>query len=129
MEFYFEKEFPLLPYGRQPKYKKIMYKIPNYPNVIFALEQENNEVYYGITQLYGGIVNKKVFSNWSDGVTDGWPYGTKYFPANLKYWDNWDTLVDMVKGDKIVNIIDKELNKVLDNHLIETLDEDIRNRK
>jgi len=129
MEFYFEKEFPLLPYGRQPKYKRIMYKIPNYPNVIFALEQENNEVYYGITQLYGGIVNKKVFSNWSDGVTDGWPYGSKYFPANLKYWDNWDTLVDMVKGDKIVNIIDKELNKVLDNHLIETLDEDIRNRK
>ncbi len=106
-----------------------MYKIPNYQNVIFALEQENNEVYYGIIQLYGGIVNKKVFSNWSDGVTDGWPYGSKYFPANLKYWDNWDTLVDMVKGDKIVNIIDKELNKVLDNHLIETLDEDIRNRK
>ena len=129
MEFSYEKEFPLLPYGRQPKYKKIMYKLPDFPNVYFAMEQENNEVSYGITHLYSGTVNKSNFSDWSDGINDSWPYGWKYFPKELKFWDNWETLIDMVKGDKIVNIIDKELKGILDNHLIENLDRDIRNRE
>ena len=91
------------------------------------MEQENNEVSYGITHLYSGTVNKSNFSDWSDGINDSWPYGWKYFPKELKFWDNLETLIDMVKGDKIVNIIDKELKGILDNHLIENLDRDIRN--
>lgn len=127
LEFNYEQEFPLLPYGRQPKYKKIMFKLPNFPNVFFALEQENNEVAYGILQLYGGSANIRLYSDWIKG-NDAWPYGWKYFPNNLRAWDNWDTLIDMVKGDKILNIIDMEIQKVMDNHLIEDLDNELRNR-
>ena len=127
MEFCYEKEFSFLPYGRQPKYKKIMFKLPNFPNVLFALEQENNEVAYGILQLYGGTANIRQFSDWIKG-NDSWPYGWKYFPDHLRAWDNWDTLIDMVKGDKILNIIDMEIQKVLDNHLIEELDNELRRR-
>ncbi len=129
MEFNYDKEFPLLPSGRQPKYKKIVYMLPNYPNVYFAMEQENNEVSYGIQQLYGCTVNKNQFADWSDGINDSWPYGWKYFPNNFRWWDNWETLIDMVKGEIIVNTIDNELKRVIENHLIENLDKVIYNRK
>lgn len=128
LEFNYDNDFSFLPYGRQSKYKKIVFKKPHIPNVFFALEQENNVVSYGIHQIYGGTVNLRQYSDWIKG-NDAWPFGLKYFPDNLRAWDNWDTLIDMVKGDKILNIIDVEIQKVLDNHLIEDLDKELRNRK
>ena len=127
LDFSYDQEFILLPYGKQPKYKKIIFKLPQYPKVYFALEQENNEVSYGILNEYGGSVSKRNFEDWFR-CSDSWPYGWKYFPNNLMFWDNWETLIDFIKGNKTIDILDFEIRRVLDNHLIEILDEELRNR-
>ena len=37
----------------------------------------------------------------------------------MRWWDGIDSLTDMVKGTKIKDIIDNELTKIIEHHLIE----------
>lgn len=132
MELSYDKVFPLLPSGEKKTYNGIRFKLSPYSNIYFKIEQWSNEVYYGI--VVDNIDDKcKIiegqFEDWNNGISVTWPYGTKVFPDNLKYWDIKESLLDMVKGNKIIDIIDFELQRVLDNHLIDNLDRDIRNRE
>ena len=132
MEMIFDEAFPLLPSGRSQKYKNIRFILPEFPNVCFQIEQENNAVYYGICA--GGYAeNERIvleqFEDWSDGINKNWPYGSKWFPGNYKYWDGKDALEDMVKGNQILNIIETELKRVKDRKLLEKLDKELSDRK
>lgn len=121
MTLSYDKEFVVL--GTHSRnYKNIRFVLPGYDKCYFQIENEGNSVYYGIVAV-GYPENQRVvmeqFEDWSDGVNPKWPYGSNYFPGNLKWWDGFDSLTDMVKGNRIVEIIDNELTKIRKNRLIE----------
>ena len=130
MEMKYDEAFPLLPSGRSEKYKNIRFILSEFPKVCFQIEQENNAIYYGIC-ADGYAENERIelkqFEDWSDGINKKWPYGTKWFPGNYKFWDGKDALEDMVKGNHILNIIETELKRIKDNKLLEKLDKDLSN--
>ena len=125
LQLSYDDKFSYLPSGEKKTYNGIRVKFSQYPNIYFKIEQWSNEVYYGIVVENLDDKDKIImgrYDDWNNGTPSGtWPYGSKTFPENLKYWDGIDSLSDMVKGDKIITIIDKELGRVLDNQLIEKL--------
>lgn len=130
-ELKYDKEFIYLPSGEKKAYKKIRFINKEY-NGFFQIEQWRNEVYYGIV-ADGYREDEKIeleqFGDWCDGKSISWPYGTKFFPGDLRYWDGKDALIDMVKGNKLIDIIDKELTRIKEYQLIENLDKEIRKRQ
>ena len=129
MELSYDAKFPLLPSGEKKTYNGIRFKIPEYSNIFFKIEQWNNEVHYGI--VVDNIEDKLKtikgqYEDWNNGISIHWPYGSKTFPDKLKYWDIKESLLDMVKGNKLIDIIIFELKRVIDNHLIEKLDRNIK---
>lgn len=106
-------------------YKNIRFIFRGYEKCYFQIENEGNTVYYGIV-ADGYPENLRTvmgqFEDWTD-VNNKWPYGSKFFPGNLKWWDGFDSLTDMVKGNKIREIIDNELSKIKEHRLIEKYSE------
>ena len=129
MEFKYDSDFPWLPSGEKSTYKNLRFSLSKYPDIYFTIEQEREVVYYGIG--VSNPVNEKLirqFEDWSDGTAPGWPCGSKYFPGNMKNWDGNEALIDMVKGEQILSIVEKELKRVLENKLIEKLDAAIKKK-
>ena len=127
-ELKYDKEFINLP---KNSWKNIRFINKEYTGY-FQIQSNGNKVFYGIVaDDYPKDKKKKLeqFDDWCDGINEDWPYGTKYFPGNLRLWDEKDALVDMVKGNQLINIIDKELTRIEKNHLIEKLDKEIRTQK
>ncbi|MBQ3944418.1 MAG: hypothetical protein II670_02255, partial [Alphaproteobacteria bacterium] len=119
------------PSGEKKGYKKIRFINKEYHGY-FQIENYGCEVYYGIVaDGYREEEKKELeqFDDWCDGKSKHWPYGTKFFPGNLRYWDGKDTLIDMVKGHQLIDIIDRELTRIKENKLIEKLDKEIRMKK
>lgn len=130
-ELKYDKEFINLPSGEKKGYKKIRFINKEYHGY-FQIENYGCEVYYGIVaDGYREEEKKELeqFDDWCDGKSKHWPYGTKFFPGNLRYWDGKDTLIDMVKGHQLIDIIDRELTRIKENKLIEKLDKEIRMKK
>lgn len=124
MTFSYDEKFVRLG-TRDMNYKAILFKINEDDKCYFRVQNEGTSVYYGI--VAGGYPEKqrkilRQFDDWSDGINIHWPYGYKYFPDNLRSWGGIDALTDMVKGNRILEIIDKELTRIIDNNLIEKLD-------
>lgn len=112
-------------------YKDICFKLRGYNKCYFQIQNEGTTVYYGIVaDGYPESVRKEMehFDNWTDGININWPYGFKHFPGNLRWWDSTDSLTDMVKGNKIKDIIDNELTKIREHRLIEKYSEIMDNR-
>ena len=127
-ELKYDEAFINLPGGEKKGYKKIRFINKKYHGY-FQIENNGTEVYYGIVvDGYHEEEKKelKQFDDRCDGKTKLWPYGKKYFPGNLRWWDSKDALIDMVKGNQLINIIDEELTRIEDNRLIENLDRKIR---
>lgn len=130
-ELKYDKEFINLPSGEKKGYKKIRFINQEYHGY-FQIENYGSEVYYGIVaDGYREEEKKELeqFDDWCDGKSKLWPYGTKFFPGNLRWWDSKDALLDMVKGHILIDIIDKELTRIKEYKLIEKLDEEIRKRE
>lgn len=124
MDFSYDNEFPMLG-SRGIHYKTIRYKLQGYNNCYFQIENEGNEVYYGIVSAgypESQRIKMEEFDDWSD-AGKLWVYGHKIFPGNLRWWDGFDSLTDMVKGNKIRDIIDNELTKIREHRLIEKYSE------
>ena len=114
--------------------EQLKFKLKKYPDVYFAIQKYKSEgIYYSIYNSSGIIVRKDKFKDWTyeeEGDKDGkWPYGWKYFENSLKFWDDSDALLDMVTSDKIYIEIDKALNDITANKLIEELSADIDNNE
>lgn len=126
-ELKYDKEFINLP---KNSCKNICFINKEYPGY-FQIQSNVNKVFYGIVADEYEDKKKELeqFDDWCDEKSESWPYGTKYFPGNLRLWDEKDALVDMVKGDQLINIIDEELTRIEKNHLIEKLDKEIRTQK
>ena len=130
-ELKYDEEFINLPSGDQKGYKKIRFINKEYPGY-FQIENYGNEVYYGIVaDGYREEEKKELeqFDDWCDGKSKLWPYGTKFFPGDLSLWDGKDTLIDMVKGNQLISIIDNELTRIEQNQLIKKLDKEIRKQE
>lgn len=107
-------------------YKDICFKFRGNNKCYFQIQNEGNTVYYGIVaDGYPENLRTEMvqFEDWTDGININWPYGCKFFPGNLKWWDGFDSLTDMVKGNKIRDIIDNELTKIREHRLIEKYSE------
>ena len=112
-------------------YKDICFKLHGYDKCYFQIQNESTTVYYGIVaDGYPESLRKVIghFEDWTDGININWPYGFKHFPGNLRWWDGTDSLTDMVKGNKIKDIIDKELTKIIEHRLIEEYSEMMDNK-
>jgi hypothetical protein len=121
MRFSYDKDFVALG-TRNLNYKDICFKLHGYDKCYFQIQNESNTVYYGIVADGYPESHRKVvgqFEGWTDGINISWPYGFKLFPGNMRWWDGIDSLTDMVKGTKIKDIIDNELTKIIEHHLIE----------
>lgn len=121
MRFSYDKDFVALG-TRNLNYKDICFKLHGYDKCYFQIQNESNSVYYGIVADGYPESHRKVvgqFEGWTDGINISWPYGFKLFPGNMRWWDGIDSLTDMVKGTKIKDIIDNELTKIIEHHLIE----------
>lgn len=126
MDFFYDKDFPLLPSGNK-SYNGIYFKIPNITHSCFKIEQYNNQVYYGIIVCDVEEEKKTIkyqFEDWSDGINKTWPYGSKYFEDKMRWWDIKESLLDMALGNKIVGVVEYELKRILDNHIMEDLNMD-----
>lgn len=111
---------------RSLNYKDICFKLHGNDKCYFQLQNEGTTVYYGIVaDGYPENLRNVVepFEDWTDGINTNWPYGFKIFPGNLRWWDRQDSLKDMVKGNKIKDIIDMELMKIREHRLIEKYSE------
>lgn len=112
-------------------YKDICFKFRGNNKCYFQIQNEGNTVYYGIVaDGYPENLRTEMeqFEDWTDGININWPYGCKFFPGNLKWWDGLDSLTDMVKGNKIRDIIDNELTKIREHRLIEKYSEKMDSR-
>ena len=125
MRFSYDKDFVALG-TRNLNYKDICFKLHGYDKCYFQIQNERTTVYYGIVaDGYPESLRNVVgpFEDWTDGVSINWPYGSKYFPGNLRWWDGTDSLTDMVKGTKIKDIIDNALTRIIEYRLIEKYSE------
>lgn len=121
MSFSYDKDFVALG-TRNLNYKDICFKLHGYDKCYFQIQNESTTVYYGIVaDGYPESLRKEMgqFEDWTDGININWPYGFKFFPGNLRWWDSTDSLTDMVKGNKIKDIINNELTKIRERRLIE----------
>ena len=125
MDFSYDDEFLMLG-SRGIHYKTIRFKLHNYDKCYFQIQNDRNTVYYGIVaDGYPEHLRNEMgqFDDWTDGIDSNWPYGKKFFPGNLTWWDGIDSLTDMVKGEMIRNIIDNALTKTREHRLIEKYSE------
>lgn len=130
MDFDYDEDFIALG-THSLNYKDICFKLRGNKNCYFQIQNEGNRVYYGIVANgYPESLRYEMeqFEDWTDGKSKNWPYGSKYFPGNLRYWDWHDALLDMVKGNEIKKIIDKELTRIIEHRLIEKYSELMDNR-
>lgn len=121
MDLSYDKDFVALG-THNLNYKSLRFKLHGNNKCCFQIQNEGTSVYYGIV-ADGYPENLRTvmeqFEDWTDGINNNWPYGFKFFPGNLRWWDSNDSLTDMVKGNKIREIIDNELTKIREHRLIE----------
>ena len=125
MIFSYDNDFVALG-TRNLNYHTICFKLHGYDKCYFQIQNERTTVYYGIVaDGYPESLRNVVgpFEDWTDGVSINWPYGSKFFPGNLRWWDGTDSLTDMVKGTKIKDIIDNALTRIIEYRLIEKYSE------
>lgn len=91
-------------------YATIDFGLKEYPRATFSLQQNMEEVYYGITTTGNPqkITMTQLYDN-ASGVD--WPYGTSYFKDKFKWWDSTEALLDLRFGHVIYDCIKKELEK------------------
>lgn len=91
-------------------YATVDFWLKDYPRAVFSLQQNMEEVYYGITTTGNPqkITMKQSFDN-APGID--WPYGTSFFKGNFRFWDSTEALLDLRFGHEIYDCIKEELEK------------------
>ena len=94
----------------QRTYAKIDFGLKDYPRATFSLQQNMEEVYYGITTT--GNPQKITMTQLYDKASGvDWPYGKSYFKDKFKWWDSTEALLDLRFGHVIYDCIKEELEK------------------
>lgn len=94
----------------------------------FAIEIGGRQALYGVV-LNCDNPNKILMNNtYSNKANYGWPYGYSFFDGDLCYWDSTEALLDMAKGNKIYETIEKEIIRVMEMGLLSKLEEKISSK-